>query len=294
MNKIFTVFFYISILFLVAYLYKLDYFVFPKIDSFFYFFLSLVCLFIGFIGLALNWKTSLNIIEIPITLKTAIVSTGLSTFMKYIPGKVMIILGRAMYVSNKTGANIGMTSSISFFNQLIALWVGVVIGTIVLINATPNVALNKIIAFFFSLLTLLILFQKQVFQLVKHIGLILKKRINLPVIDTKDVFIILPSFLMQWVFWGLGFFFLIKSVYLAEPISYKLIFAFPLTMTLGMAALFAPGGLGVREGFIVGCLTIYNIPIEIATGIAVLSRAWFLIGEMFLFITSVVLKRYDK
>lgn len=293
MNKLFTVIFYLSLVFLVAYLYKLNYFVFPEIKSYSYFILSLLCLFAGFLGLALNWKENLKITDIHISTKSALVSTGLSTFMKYIPGKVMVLLGRAMYVTSKTGKNITITSSISFFNQVIALWIGLVLGIIVLINATPNDSLNKIIFVFLSLLSLIIIFQKQVFRVIKFGAGKIKKEVMLPEINTLKVFQIFPYFLMQWGFWGLGFFFLIKSVYIIEPISYKLIFAFPLTTTLGMAAVFAPGGLGIREGLLVGCMTLHNIPIEISTSIAILSRAWFLVGEGFIFLTSIILRKYD-
>ncbi len=293
MNKIFTIVFYLSLVFLVAYLYRLNYFVFPEIKSYSYFVLSLLSLFAGFLGLALNWKGNLKITDIPISLKSALVSTGLSTFMKYIPGKVMVLLGRAMYVTSKTGKSISLTSSISFFNQVIALWIGLVLGIVVLINATPNDALNKIIFVFLSLLSLVIVLQKQVFKLIKFGAERIKKEVLLPEINTFKVFQIFPYFLMQWMFWGLGFFFLIKSVYIIEPISYKLMFAFPLTTTLGMAAVFAPGGLGIREGLLVGCMTLYNIPIEISTSIAILSRAWFLVGEFFIFLTSLILRKYD-
>jgi len=49
-------------------------------------------------------------------------------------------------------------------------------------------------------------------------------------------------------------------------------------------ALIAPGGLGAREGVMIGYLIFAGIPAIEATTIAVVSRLWFLLGEIFIFI----------
>jgi len=48
-------------------------------------------------------------------------------------------------------------------------------------------------------------------------------------------------------------------------------------------AFIAPGGLGVREGVMVGYLTLAGLPIAEAVTIAGASRLWFLVGEAFIF-----------
>jgi glycosyltransferase 2 family protein len=294
MSKFFSILFYLSILFVLIFLYKFDYFIFPSINNYYYLFISIILITSSYYFRVVGWKDCLKITGIDISLKRAIVSTGLSVFMAYIPGKLMVVVGRAAYVSNKNKVSISNTSSTSFFNQVLHLWTGLLIGSIALISTNIPPTWNILTLITFTALTLIILFQKRVFVLLKKLASYFKKNLNLPSIDNRNVYKILPSFFLLWLSWGLGFLFLVKSVYVAEAVPIQTIFAFPLSATLGIVAIFAPGGIGVREAVLVGCLTLYQIPIEIATGITVLSRVWFIIGEAFIFITSIVLKKFDN
>lgn len=63
---------------------------------------------------------------------------------------------------------------------------------------------------------------------------------------------------------------------------------------LGLLAIIIPGGFGVREGIMVFYLVLLGIPLEIAGGIAVLARLWFIIGEIFIFLLAVGLNLFIK
>jgi uncharacterized membrane protein YbhN (UPF0104 family) len=53
----------------------------------------------------------------------------------------------------------------------------------------------------------------------------------------------------------------------------------------------APGGIGVREGALALLLTSGGVTASKAATIALLSRLWFLVSEIFIFIWGLVIKR---
>lgn len=67
--------------------------------------------------------------------------------------------------------------------------------------------------------------------------------------------------------------------------------ALALAMTLGVLAVFAPDGIGIREAVIVAYLSYTGVSFSDATALSVSSRLWFMIGEAFLFLTGLLLHR---
>jgi hypothetical protein len=131
---------------------------------------------------------------------------------------------------------------------------------------------------------------KKVFEITFKI---LKNDFSFPILRNSQLIKVFPSFFLTWLFWSFGFFFLSASIY-GEVLPITLAFAFPLSGTLAIVALFAPGGLGVREGLLITCMLLYKIPIEIATTISIASRLWFLIGEAVFFGLAGLLKLKSK
>ena len=59
-------------------------------------------------------------------------------------------------------------------------------------------------------------------------------------------------------------------------------------------AIIVPGGLGVRESILTGYLNLAGLPISEAATISISARLWFLIGEIFFFVTAYVLNSINK
>ncbi|MGH9382995.1 MAG: hypothetical protein ACRD2N_01695 [Vicinamibacterales bacterium] len=76
-----------------------------------------------------------------------------------------------------------------------------------------------------------------------------------------------------------------------RPLPWCVGLRFPLVTALGVMAFVAPGGVGVREGAIVGYLILVNVPVAEATTIALASRLWFLTGESFIFVSGWIADR---
>jgi glycosyltransferase 2 family protein len=278
---------FLSLIFLVVILYKANYLKIPHIYSPILLLISFLFLFSGFIINAISQKKLLINSKFMIRTQHALAMVGLNVFGKYIPGKMWMVMGKAAYLSENL--NFSVTSmSILFLNaQIIGLWCGLVLG---IIGLFVNNALHLLSWAGFLILTFItiILFSKTVHDPVtKFINKIFRKNFTIPLLSIRDSFFLLPWFFGGWIFWGIGFFLFahsITDVYL----PFSAVFCFPLAGTLGVVFLFAPGGIGIREGIMIGYLSILNISLPDAIMVSAASRLWFLIGEIFIFFTGFV------
>jgi uncharacterized membrane protein YbhN (UPF0104 family) len=146
------------------------------------------------------------------------------------------------------------------------------------------------LAMAFWLVLTLILFSKYPHSFFLYLTKkFLKRELNLPFIQFKQILAVLPWYFLRWALFSLGFYLLIFGLQSSALLYVGL--AFPLAGTLGIAVLFAPGGLGIREGVLVAFLTASVFALEDATAISLASRLWFLAGEIFIFIFALIFSK---
>jgi len=291
-NIIYNIFIYFSIIFLCVALYRADYLKIPEIHSLTFLLLSIPFLFAGFIGNAYAWQKSLEQAGFKVGFKESFNSIGLSMFGKYIPGKIWMVMGRSGYLATKKNYSISQLSIISLNAQIITLWVGLMIGFIGLCFLEGFGLYGWFMVFLGMILSALIFspfFHSLISSLIR---LVLRDEINLPRLTNRSVILILPSYFAYWILWSVGFYFLSISL-LQTDVSWLSGFGFPLASTIGIMAIFSPGGLGVREVIITGYLTLSGISLSESTTVAVTARLWFLLGEISVFIAAWVLRLRD-
>jgi uncharacterized membrane protein YbhN (UPF0104 family) len=283
-------FVYLSLLFLAVALYYADYLKVPKLISFPAILASLVFLFLGFISGAVAWKKILEKSHYHVDLSECLAGTGLSIFGKYIPGKIWLIVGRAAYIAEKSDYSLGRLSTISLNAQFIDLWIGLFFGMIGLLLLGRFHIWSWLVLFVLLGLTAVI-FSKLVYSAADRlVKILLKKDVKITNLTIKSTVSVMPWFSVTWVFWSIGFYILVVSL-TAIDVPWSCGFGFPLASTLGIMTLVTPGGLGTREGVMVGYLTLAGIPVTEATTMAVASRLWFLAGEVFIFSVGWVAKK---
>lgn len=281
---------YISIIFLVMALIKNDYLRVPKVYNYRFLLISFLFLFSGFIFQCLNWYFVLKK-DYPVSLKDALVSFGFFVFTKYIPGKVFVIIGKAEYISKKYNYNRKDMITRSLDAQFIVLWTGIIIGSIGLFFANESFRFIIPLLTGWIVLSLIIFtdfFHKMLFKLIKFFT---KKDINIPLISFREVLKILPVFFVYWIVFTAAFWFF-SSALSEKPLGLETAFSFPLSVTLGIIMLVAPGGIGFRESILAGLLVMLSVDLQDATTISVVSRIWFLFGELFIFCLALVLKYF--
>lgn len=286
MNKklFFNILLYVSLAFLVFYLYKFDYLQIEDLKfNYLYLVLSTIFLWAGFYLSTISWWFVLNKHQINIPKRSALSSHGLSVFAKYIPGKIWVILGRAAKAAGDE-YSVKTSSYASLKEQLLYVWLGL------LISAVPLFIYRGIDTFSVGVLILFIgisvfnFSDKVRILIIWTVKKIFKKDLEIPQISFKESLSILVYILLYWTAWIIAFYFLALSFY--PETSLNIGFIFPLSVTLGLLAVIVPGGIGVREGIMTAFMVLSGIPVELAASISVISRLWFISGEAFIFILA--------
>lgn len=279
----------VSLFFVGWYIIKNDLFDFPKKIKVKEFTFSVLLLLLGHLSIVYNWKAILFDQGAKVSWKLSFVSIGLNSFMKYIPGKVMSVLGRAQFVAEYENLPLRKTSHASLVYQLLDLLVGGLLGGLFIFQF--ELASDYLMIFSaFIFIILLILFSLKPLRILAYkLGRKFGKRILIPKISLVDILKSLPRMIVTWLFWSAAFYFYCISF--GANLNLMAGFFFPFAMVLGIAAIFSPGGIGVREGVLVFGLTLANVPVELATTIAVFSRLWFIFGEVIIFFTALAIQK---
>ena len=293
MKVCFRIFVLLSFICLALWLYRADYLRLPEILSPLNLTASLVFLFAAFLVSALCWKGVLETAHFDVPARDCIAGMGLSVFGKYIPGKIWTIAGRAAYVAQGTKYSLAELSVFSLRTQFLDLWTGLSLGTVGLCVVGGLKIWGSAVVVLWLLLTGLI-FSRAVQKIATAAGRVaLRKQVRIPSIDVRATVGILPRFALSWGLWTVAFFLFARGI-LAGYVPWTVGFGFPLAASLGIMAIIAPGGLGVREGVLTGYLVLAGIPVADATTVAVASRLWFLIGEVFIFVVGALTGRSLK
>jgi len=292
-KKYFKYFVYISIIFLAYTLYQFDYLSLPRIYYQGVAFFSLTSIIVAYFAHSLPWWKVLNVNGYTVSFKQSVISVGLSIFGQYIPGKLWMIVGRSGYIAEKEQLPVGQLSMLSLSAQFTSLWISFLLGTIGLLFFIDK-PIWFILSFTAFLLLTIIVFTDYFHNLTEWlVKKIFRKDLSIPRLYWRQTTKILPWFFIQWFFWSLGFYLLAWGL---SPgiVSMKIVLVWPLAASLGILFIISPGGLGVREGVLTGCLVMVGIPIQEATTISVASRIWFLFGEIALFLLALILQRIKK
>ena len=273
---------YISLVFLILALIKADYLKIPAIHSSLLLLAAFSLLFVGFIVNTISQFKFLALSNYAVDGRHALAMVGLNIFGKYIPGKMWMVVGSAVYVAEKSGYSVVDLSVMFLQAQIIGIWCGLILGIAGLLIGNSLHFVSWIGCFILLGLSA-VLFSKTAHDGVERlINRFKATPLKLPRLTLRSTIILLPWFFGSWLAWGIGFYFLTASL-THHTIPLSIIFCFPLAGTLGILFLLAPGGIGIREGIMVGYLAQFNVHLADAITISAASRLWFLIGEIFIF-----------
>ncbi|MBR1528828.1 MAG: flippase-like domain-containing protein [Oscillospiraceae bacterium] len=200
---------------------------------------------------------------------------------KYIPGKVFMLAARcpAYEKENKPIRKI----TVCFLLENACTLLGAAFLFLISLFFFPNDLLEKykywtillMIAFFICINPKIINF------FLGMIGKIAKKDMLIPV-TYPDMLKTVLLFILNWLVAGSGFYMLVHAIY-PVPVSQWLYVGgiYGLSTIIGILALFAPSGLGVREGILTAGLCLI-MPEEYAISISLISRLWQTAAEIIL------------
>ena len=247
--------------------------------NYFYLFLSVFFWGLGIGWLGICWKKIANFLEPKNDLSyfQAIRLSFYSWIGRYIPGKVFQVFGMTSFVKTTkfSKENLWLSSVIQVLFSVIAM---VLVSLLFLIFLGAGYGVEVLIFFLaLSAIALIIIFYPKVFNFFVKIffeKILRKKDVEVFKFGFKEKFLAIVYLSMAPVLRGIGFFFLLKSLFVLPINSFGIIVGvFVFSITAGSLAMFAPAGLGVKEGFLVLSLK-WLFPIETAILISFLAMFW--------------------
>ena len=258
------------------------------------FIVSMLFYFVYKITLASLWHYITKINGCSIRYEKVVTSYLYSILGKYIPGKVFMLAARLTYYKEEEAQLSKVT--VCFFIENVCTLLGAAMLFIVSLFFFPNELLEN-----YKWLTLLLIaaffvciHPKIINFVLRLIGKIFKKNLEIPMKYSQMLKVVL-LFIGNWLIVGFGFFILTKSIYPAAEWSQMLYCAgiWGVSAIMGILAIFAPSGLGVREGIIVAVLMLI-MPQSDAMVISVVSRLWQTIPELLLVAMAFVYSRIRR
>ncbi len=257
---------------------------------------TLICILSYFIQVWAWYLITLRL-EIALSPSETLESWFYSQLGKYLPGKIWLALGRFYFYHSKgkPKRNITVALYVEMVTMVAAaglIFLAVLIGhrEIGLLGSWRG----------YGWLVLLLLFgllflHPKVLQEVLNRFLVRWKRepISLPISYAQILWILFVC-IVSWVAGGIGFYLLIVSFYsvASETIPF-LTGALAASSMLGLLAIFAPSGLGVREGALVYLLS-FVMAAPVAVIISILTRIWMTLIEIGLIGVIYLLSKFHR
>lgn len=213
---------------------------------------------------------------------------------KYIPGKVFMLAARLAYYKEENAPLSKVT--VCFFIENLCTLLGAAMLFILSLFFFPNELLEN-----YRWLTLLLIaaffvciHPKIINAALKIIGKFFKKDLQIPMKYVQILKVVL-MFIGNWLIVGFGFFMLVKSVYPSVGQDEMLFCAgiYGISAIMGILAVFAPSGIGVREGIMLAGLMLI-MPESSAAVVSVISRLWQSVAELILIAAAFAVTRAAK
>jgi uncharacterized membrane protein YbhN (UPF0104 family) len=240
-------------------------------------------------------------LRIAVSARETLESWFYSQVGKYLPGKVWLLLSRFYFYESKGKSKKAI--SIALFLETVTMIVAaglMFLGALVFFKEvrpfyTGKQSMWLVLLFLLGFLSL----HPRVLQKILNWALVQFKKdpVSLPISYPNILWILFVS-IISWVVGGVGFYLFVDSVYPVAP-QYILFLtgALAISSTIGLIALFAPGGLGVREGALVYLLSLV-MAAPVAVVISILTRIWMTLIEIGLvgmvYLTSQFQRRSER
>ena len=245
--------------------------------------LSFLVLAAVFLLVVIIWRALFTDVGYMLSFREAFQILHISSLGRYVPGRVWQF-SSVVYLLHKSGIPIEDAATISIISQLLTLVTGIVVSSPVLMvwlgNSGNNITLTLSIISSSALLIVVGLYPSLWIGCVNlALRLMGRQRVVLS-FQSKRLWRYVGGYAVAWIGLGLALYLLISSLYDVELKMLPAIAgSFAFAYIVGYVAVFAPGGLGVREGALAIALSFF-LPGSIAIPIAVLSRFWFMSAEL--------------
>jgi len=241
---------------------------------------SFFFLFGFFLMFTFGWKLILKELGVSLPFLKCLKIIFYSQLGKYLPGKVWTFAGR-MYFCQK----MGIASSKTFLSMVLEMALTTISGILIflislLLSSRFRMDINPFLLLTAAILILIIIHPKILVRIINFFLRLIKKELVRIDLNFSQMCIIMAYYCIIWFCFGIAFYFLLNSVTFITSSKIPIITgSFAISSTIGVMALFAPAGLGVREG-ILSLLLSNFFPLSLAILFSFLCRIWVSVGEL--------------
>jgi len=208
---------------------------------------------------------------------TAFRITVLSNLGKYVPGKVWTFLGM-VFLLRREGYTLPEALASTVLHQAFTLITGAVFVAVVL---GPRIISGvAVIPLILGCVLSVVVLYPPLFSRLLNWGLRLLKRepLTIKLSFAKSV-ALFAAYFVAWIVYGTSFWCLLRGIGIHPGTFADTVAAFGAAYLIGFLAMFAPGGLGVREGALTVLLAPQLQP-GLAAFVAVVARLWMTMMEL--------------
>ena len=273
-------------------------------DQLYWTFSPLVVLSVVVFWLVLSWVWQLNL-RLTVNQRIGLISAYRQVVMllvgKYLPGKVWGIFARTSDAVIRERVSATSNYVAAYLEQLISVHAGILFGLGFLVASRPQV--EWIIAFWsVALLSLLVVPRLHHSLLAWAVQRVLRKKpielqaINGVAISAADYSRLFIAYMAEWLVTGgilVAVQLWISGEWPGTELLMLLLGSYAIAMVAGFVAIFAPGGIGVREGVMVALLA-STLGLEQATMLAVSARLVMVCADLAAGAVVAVLGRYSR
>jgi len=214
---------------------------------------------------------------------------------KYIPGKIWIPVSRS-YFYEKEGISLKRTTFLFLLETVFSATSACIISLLFLILYKSEVLERYLFLFLVFVVAFCVFLHPKIFFMVINFLLRLLKKNKLEGVSFTYFYVLKVLFIyfLAWGLLGIGFYFIASSVF-SIGIEYVPLFiaALSFSFVIGYLAVFAPAGLGVREGMLILVLSSV-LPVAVSTAISVLIRVFTTVVELVIVLfTLIFAKKYQ-
>jgi len=255
--------------------------------------ISYLFLVVRFIIYAKSWQKIMHVLGSLISYPQSFWMISTTQIAKYLPGGIWYTVGR-VYIGKKEKIS-GKSLTLSMVLETCLLLISSIVIFLFTTIVIGNYNIFNLLIYLTLLISSIIILQPHVLSCLINFFLRIFKKPEIRLdISYLQMLKLLIYFFCLWLTPIIGFYFLINSIY---PIAISKIFnlaaAFMLSWITGFIVLFAPGGLGVREGMMTLLLSPI-LPTSLAIAISFIARIWITLFEIVIFFVGLLVKKISS
>ena len=254
--------------------------------------IAFFCIWGGFLLTVLYLRMVFSVFGVSVRYSQAWKIWYLPMLSKYVPGKVWTILGRA-YVASLEKVNPKAAITVAVISQII-VFPGLAIAFLITIPFWKiGPSQYQVVFALVVLLAIVVLLYPKLFRFLANLVMrkIGRQRLDIHVKYSQILGLIFFGSAI-WISYGLAFAVFARSITFVNWGDFPMLTgSFCLAILLVLVSVFAPAGIGVREGALLVVLSRYFTS-DVTIAISIGSRFWFIAAEIIFFGVSCVLHKY--